>query len=212
MFIPNEIAERVFENYQEEWESVQKPLASRFANKRIDNITWIEQSIIDVRRGYRVQGVSNASIRSGVEQWVVNGLLRSPNDVKIAETIHNMANVFQRRYELSLTAKFLHFCFPDIIPPFDRYAFTSLSFTKWGYTQKLCWRYEEFPRNVKSITQWLTAFYSFQNEYQPLIESIRDRVLDGIIKKQDRALAEFQITPVDVCDRILWKLGLQEWE
>lgn len=205
MCLPDGIPNEVKRYYIECWDSTEKHLAVYFLQVHLDDPEWIEKGLWLVKTKYPIQGVSHEAATR-----IANKISRShlnpnvpPDD--ISGTLHSIALAGAPRYELSLVSKFLHFCYPKVIPPFDQYAFTALSLTEDGLRNGL--KYYNHPRNAESVKKWLLAFGSFFQRYAAICNQLLNEIRVPI-PAPDLELAVNSITPYKVCDKLLWIWGM----
>ena len=205
MRIPAGIAEKVKEYYAKYWERQEKFLAQLFLSQQLDNPKWVDLALWEVRKKYGIQGTARRDVQSAAESISQMDLnLAAGDQTTIAQLIEKIASVFYRR-ELSLTSKFLHFCYPESVPPFDRFAYAALCSQEAGRSRNL--RSSHHPRNKIEIENWLKAFREFHKQNRFNFDRVRIEIMHNVIPPQDKSLAEHAITTYKVCDLVLWTWG-----
>ncbi|MBI4132868.1 MAG: hypothetical protein HY473_02180 [Candidatus Sungbacteria bacterium] len=207
MNIPEDVIESAKHSYAHKgWEGVEKPLAEQFLQPMRNSAEWVEKSLQMVNRLYRTR-VGRQEITEAAPGIARVPIIGDPSDdTALSQQIHTVASSFTKyKYRLSLASKFLHFCHPIFVPPFDKYAYTALCFSEAGRKGGLRW--DNHPRSSKEIETWLLAFRYFHKQHESLCGRIRGEIIKSIIPSKASALAERAITPLKVCDTILWMWG-----
>jgi len=212
MSIPSDVLDRVKNYYEKFWERTERPLSFIFTAPQFGNDSWIDSALWEVRKKYGIQGVSRQAVQSAAERIAGLKIKLATIDLStISQSIHKVASVFTEihtntykgRYELSLASKFMHFCYPDIVPPFDQFAYAALCFNMRGRNYNI--NRSRPPRNNHDIEEWLKAFWDFHNLLRPEFIQLQTEVINTRIPAQDRGIAKRAITTCKVCDLVLWK-------
>src|SRR5688500_2479242 len=118
MRISEDLESEVRQYYAGWWERVEAPLARWFQRPALDQVTWVTEGLKLVKRKYRVQYISELQLTEMGREVTELDLGRTPRSA--AEAIDAVARCSPRGYELSLAAKFCHFCWPASTAPYDQ--------------------------------------------------------------------------------------------